>query len=362
MAYELHDQALAALRNTGPELRNGAPNHAPMVIEALTVLGHDDAILPWIENFRPQLADDPRTSVVLDGEWEAALGDYTRLGAWQNLFRRELQSASWTDVLETWLPRLIPGSMASGTHGIIRCGHASRALANAVTPARLDELAKALAYCAARYRLVGGEPRLDGVLALEEATRQLPILETSSDRSGPPPRVVKRLNERPDFTAAVARLAPPSNVSVALSELAEIGARLYLHDAGRHPLVLLHTVTGPAAIQLIVANGSSKLAGIAFAYSWQALAAWASAYSRGLSADPLPTTAETWKTIIDLSVESGDDHAIKFAEACRRLERQYPSPVFRAAAADWVHRVVEARDWEPQQLVDAGIRTRLAAG
>ena len=168
MAYELHDQALAALRNTGPELRNGAPNHAPMVIEALTVLGHDDAILPWIENFRPQLADDPRTSVVLDGEWEAALGDYTRLGAWQNLFRRELQSASWTDVLETWLPRLIPGSMASGTHGIIRCGHASRALANAVTPARLDELAKALAYCAARYRLVGGEPRLDGVLALEQ--------------------------------------------------------------------------------------------------------------------------------------------------------------------------------------------------
>lgn len=362
MAYELHDQALAALRNSGPELKNGAPNHAPMVVEAMTVLGHDSAILSWIEGFRPQLADGPRTDVVLDSEWEMALGDFTLLGAWQNLFRRELQSASWSDVLETWLPRLIPGSMASGTHGIIRCGHASRALANAVTPARLDELAQALAYCAARYRLVGGEPRLEGVLGIEEATRQLPLLEADADRSGPPPRVVKRLNERPDFTAAVARLATPSDVSVALSELAEIGARLYLHDAGRHPLVLLHAVTGPAAIQLIVANSSPALAGIAFAYSWQAVAAWTSAFSRGLSDEPLPTTAEPWKTIIDLSVESRDDHAIKFTEACRRLERQYPSPIFRAAAADWINRVVAARDWEPQQLVDAGIRTRLAAG
>ncbi len=361
MVYQLHDQALTELQHSGPELKNGAPNHAPMVIEALTVLGHDDAILPWIEGFRPQLADGPRTDVALEGDWRSALGDFARLGEWQNLFQRELQRTSWIDVLEIWFPRLIPGSMASGTHGIIRCGHASRALANEVTPARLEEMAKALAYCAARYRLVGGEPQLDGAIGLEEATRQLPLLEADADRSGPPPRVVKRLNERPDFTRAVARLAPPSNVSTALGELAEIGARLYLHDAGRHPLVLLHGVTGPAAIQLIVANGSSELADFAFAYSWQAVAAWASAFSSGLSDEPVQTTAESWKTIIDLSVESGDDHAIKFTEACRRLEQVHPSPVFRAAAADWMHRVVATRDWDPQQLVDAGIRTRLAA-
>lgn len=359
MAYGLHDQALTELQDTGPELRNGAPNHAPMVVEALTVLEHDEAILPWIESFRPQLADGPRTDIVLANDWEAALGDFTRLGEWQNLFRRELQSSSWTDTLEIWLPRLIPGSMASGTHGIIRCGHASRALANEVTPPRLEELAKALAYCAARYRRVGGEPRLDGSQGLEEAMRQLPLLEPAVDRRGPPPRIVRRLNERPDFTSAVARLALPSNVPSALSELAEIGARLYLHDAGRHPLVLLHAVTGPAAVQLIVANGSTKLSNIAFAYSWQAVAAWAAAFSRGLSNEPLPTTDESWKTIIDLSVESGDDHAIKLAEACQRLEQLRPSSVFRAAASDWIHRVIATHDWNPQRLVDAGVRVRL---
>jgi hypothetical protein len=29
-----------------------------------------------------------------------------------------------------------------------------------------------------------------------------------------------------------------------------------------------------------------------------------------------------------------DDHAIKFTEACRRIDQLRPSPVFRAAAGD----------------------------
>jgi hypothetical protein len=121
-------------------------------------------------------------------------------------------------------------------------------------------------------------------------------------------------------------------------------------------------VTGPAAIQLIVANGSTEFAAIAFAYSWQAVAAWAAASSRGLSDALLPITSESWQTIIDLSVECGDDHAIKLTEACRRLEQLRPSPVFRAAASDWIHRIIATRAWDSQRLVDAGIRTRLAAG
>lgn len=361
MAYRFHDQALAELRNTGPELRNGAPNHAPMVVEALTVLERDDAIVPWIEGLRPRLAAGPQTHIVLEDGWEAALGDFTRLGEWQNRFRRELQSSSWVGVIETWLPRLFPGSMASGTHGIIRCGHASRALADEVTPSRLEEMAAALAYCAARYRIAGGEPQPGGSYGIEEAMRRLPLLEADADRSGPPPRIVKQLNERADFARAVACLAPPPDVPAALGELAELGARLYLHDADRHPLVLLHAVTGPAAVQLIIANGSAGLSNIAFAYSWQAVAAWAAAFSRGLSDEPFRTTDESWQTITDLSVESGDDHAIKLTEACRRLEQSRPSPAFRAAASDWVHRVIATREWGSQRLADAGIKTRTEA-
>jgi hypothetical protein len=364
MLYGTHDRALKALQGTGPELRNGAPNHAPMVVEALAALGRDDAVPRWIEGWLeedcPRLMTSPQTETVLDDNWRAALGDFTRLGEWQNLFRQELARSSWRNVLDCWLPRLIPGSMAAGTHGIIRCGHACRALNNEVTPLRLEEMAAALAYCAARYRTIGGAPQLSGPLGLETAVRELPLLESDIDRRGPPPRIVRRLNERPDFTRAINRLAPQADISSALSELAEIGARIYLHDAARHPLVLLHAVTGPAAVHLLLTNASPGLRSTAFAYMWQAVAAWVAAFSRGLPNEQVRATGAAWGEIIDLSVQSRDDHAIKFTEACHRLNELRPSPAFRAAASDWVHRVVETRNWSVAKLVDAGIRTRLA--
>jgi hypothetical protein len=150
MTYEMHDQALRVLQGTGPELRNGAPNHAPMVAEALAALGRDEVVHDWIEVYRSRLSEGPRTDAVIGKDWKAALGDFSRLGEWQNRFRHELAGSPWKEVLDRWLPRLIPGSMASGTHGIIRCGHAARALENDITVLRLEELANALAL---RYSL-----------------------------------------------------------------------------------------------------------------------------------------------------------------------------------------------------------------
>ncbi len=360
MTYGTHDRALKALQGTGPELRNGAPNHAPMVVEALAAMGREDAVPQWIEGYRRRLAKGPETEAIIGADSETALGDFARVGEWQNLFHREIQESSWHEVLERWLPRLIPGSVATGTHGIIRCGHAARALENEVTPLRREELAAALAYCAARYRTIGGTPLLAGPLGLQAAIRELPLLEPEIDRRGPPPRIVKRLNERPGFAWAVRRLAPPYDIFSALSELAELGARLYLHDATRHPLVLLHAVTGPAAVQLLIANASAQLRHTAFAYTWQAVAAWAAAFSSGPPSEPPQATDKLWGEIIGLSVASGDDHAIKFTEACHRLDKLRPSPVFRAAASDWVHRVMDARHGSLEGLIDAGIRTRLS--
>lgn len=359
MAYVNHEAALRALQGAAPEMKNGAPNHMPMVIEALAALGREDTVHQWIERFGPRMPQGPMTEIALGPDWQPALGDSTRLGEWQNLFRQELQASVWREVLERWLPRLIPGSMAAGTHGIIRCGHASRALENEVTPFRLEELAAALAYCAARYRSIDSTPLLAGPLGLEAATRELPLLEAGIDRQGPPPKIVQRLDELPDFAWAVSRLAPPADPFSGLSELAEIGARLYLRDAARYPLVLLHAVTGPAAAHLLAAHASPRLRSTLFAYMWQAVAAWTAAFSRGLSDEQFKATDESWDEIIDRSVDSGDDHAIKLTEACRRMEELRPSPVFRAVASDWVRRVIGARDWNSQLLVAAGIKTRL---
>lgn len=91
MSYAAHDLALESMAGVGPELRNGAPNHAPMVIEALAALGRDRDVLPWLESRRSRLAAGPRTASALAEErWPDALGRYDLLGEWQNLFRTEL--------------------------------------------------------------------------------------------------------------------------------------------------------------------------------------------------------------------------------------------------------------------------------
>lgn len=358
MAYQLHDQALAALQGIGPELGNGAPNHAPMVIEALAALGYGAEAAPWIERHRTMFAIEPVADTAPSGDPLALLGRDRNTAAWRMLFRRELAQSCWRNVLEQWLPWLLPGAMATGTHGVIRCGHAVRALKEQETDARLDELAGALAYCAGRYRKIFDEPSLSGGLDLADAVRTLPLLPAQLDRRGPPPKVIKALLAMPAFAESVSRLRPPAGPLQGLVALAETGARLYLHNASRHPLVMLHAVTGPAAVHLLVADQSPALRHLAFAYAWQAVATWAAAYgTHAFMATPEPMVIP-WDQLTRAAVTCGDDHAIKFTEACRRMDEMQPSPAFRAAAADWMRRLGEARDWPAQKLVDTGIRTR----
>jgi hypothetical protein len=358
MTYALHDQLLKSLSGTAPELRNGAPNHAPMVVEALAALGRDDDAVEWLEGNRFRLKEISDVGETGLDDRPSPLGNFTLKG-WQNRFRHELDKRSWQATLDIWLPQLLPGSMAAGTHGLIRCSHAVRALENEVTSTRLEELASALTYCAARYTVMSGKPQLMGALDLETAARRLPLLGRNVDRSGPPPRIVKMLNALPDFAAAVDLLAPPANPELALSQLAELGARLYLCGASRRPLVLLHAVTGPAALQLLVRHCRRELQNIAFAYMWQAVAAWAAAFGAGLSDEPPEPCHASWDDIIELAVSSGDEHAIKLTEACHRMEASCPSPAFRVAASDWVFRVLETSHLPPAALVEAGMRTRL---
>lgn len=141
--------------------------------------------------------------------------------------------------------------------------------------------------------------------------------------------------------------------------MTEIGARLYLANAKRHPLVLLHAVTGPAAFRLLLPYLSDHDRPAAFAYMWQAFAAWAAAFAGPLLSAPADGRDLDWEEIIARAVDDGDDHALKLTEAARREDALAPSPAFRVAAADWVTRVRAARAWTSEERVRAGITTRL---
>src|SRR5262245_46938262 len=198
------DDALERLRGTGPEARHGAPNHGPMAAEALVALGCLDEVPRWVDDYRGELGPmPPARSPVTEDTWREALGAIHRVGDWQVFFGARLAEGPWQAVFGRWMPRLIPGLMAGGTHGLIRTAHALRALSEAATPLRVEELASALAFWAAYYQTLPGIPRLRGPLELDRAIEQIPRIgrdqRGESRREGVPREFVRVLATHPEF-------------------------------------------------------------------------------------------------------------------------------------------------------------------
>ncbi|MBO0713822.1 MAG: DUF4243 domain-containing protein, partial [Acidimicrobiales bacterium] len=200
------------------ELPNGFVNHGPMGCEALSALDLDDRIDQWARRFErvPGPAVRPVPARTLEGS--EALGDYRLLPEWIGRFELDIDEHGWAEVVEVWVPRLLPALSTKLFHGAIHVAHAVRALTVAETSARRVELARALGYWAARYR-VGPAPE-----------------ESGADRPG---------ELRPLVVAA-----------------AEEAARHYLAAPS---IFFLHGVTGAMAVELLIdhlprATGEAALA------------------------------------------------------------------------------------------------------
>src|SRR5262245_53023747 len=249
------DEALQRLRGTAGEVAGGAPNHGPMAAEALVALGRDDVVVAWADRYRSKLDPmPPPRSPVTAGEVAQALGAIDRFGDWVAFFRAQLAESPWRVVFGEWIGRLLPATPSAGAHGLIRTAHALRALANTETALRVEELGVALAYWAAYYLELPGTPRLAGALDLGDTLLRIALLLRAPAPPGMPREVYLRVMRAHvgEFSEAVARAAEPESVEDALSSLTEAGARVYLANASRQPLVLLHTVTAPAALRLML--------------------------------------------------------------------------------------------------------------
>jgi hypothetical protein len=356
------DEALERLRGAGSEVAGGhTPNHGPMAAEALVALGHNDVVVAWADRYRRKLdAMPPPSSPVTAGDWAQAVGAIDRFGDWVVFFREQLAEAPWRVVFKEWIGRLLPATPAAGAHGLIRTAHALRALADAETALRVEELGVALAYWAAYYRTLPGTPRLAGGLDLGDALRRIPLFLGGQARPGMPREVYLRVMQAhgAEFSEAVDGAADPESVEDALSSLTEAGARLYLANASRQPLVLLHTVTVPAALRLLLPHLPAGLHKTALAYVWQNVAATAAAYG-----DERPPEHYNWppqeeSVIVERSVVTDDPHALKFAEACIREHHLNPQPAYLVAAADWASRLHRARNWSASERDAAGLEFR----
>jgi len=355
------DEALERLRGRGMEMVDGMPNHGPMAVEALAALGHGATAVSWADRYGRELGTMPKAYSPLTAEtWRPALGAIERIGDWGAYFRAQLAEAPWRSVFDEWIGRLLPGAITAGTHGLIRTAHAMRALEDGETPLRIEELGVSLAYWAAYYRELPNTPHLTGALNFGQALDRVPRFTRGQERPGMPREFVLQViaAHAAEFSTAVNAVAEPKSHEEALSAITEVGARLYLAHATRHPLIFIHAVTAPAALRILLPHLPMVLQKIALGRAWQAVATEAAAYGDEIGVDhhaaALPPEAE----IVERSIATDDPHAIKFVEACVREFRLNPRHVYLAAAHDWATRLHQARNWSDAQRAAAGIVVR----
>jgi hypothetical protein len=286
------DEAYERLAVFGFDEPRGFVNHAPMGCEALAALGRPDDVDRWSRAPEP---GNPAVTPQRPGHfvWDEALGDARRTAEWLGFFDRAVNDDGWAPVVALWVPRLLPGLAAALFHGAIRTAHAVRAAAGADTPARRAEVARSLGYWAACW--------------------------TPGEKADP-------------FGAPA-----PGDLGRAVAEAAAGGARRYLT---RPNIFNLHGITGAMALAILVdhIDEGAGAGGLA-----QLRAEHVALYGDTAPATDATGTGVTAHELADAAVASGDVHAVKLVEACRRGRRATGDEVFDAAAERVVRRTLRSR-------------------
>jgi Questin oxidase-like len=340
--YSNLDEALEMIRPFGAELHNGNSNHAPMAAEAMCALGRGDAVVDWVDRYRRhlELAKAPR-SMIREAQWRDALGHRDRVADWQAFFASELKEHPWAEVIDRWVARLAPGIIAAAAHGAIRTAHAARSLAANTNDARLHELAAGLAYWAAEYQTLPGEPdaprsataRSKSPAQAIEAIELLPVARRGvlTSLTGALPE----LDTFGPFRDVISMIDVPSDHTAILSELTSGFAGVLVANATRPLLAIafIHCVTALYAVRNLAPHLSIETKRMAVRYGWQASAALYTVLgTRPPATDDQDASTIACDDLIDRAIRSGDEHAIKYTEACLSEYALSPSPIYLRAA------------------------------
>ncbi|TNH30668.1 questin oxidase family protein [Micromonospora orduensis] len=322
MSDGILDEAYERLHRTGPEYEGWLSNHGPMAVEALARHGHQQRVHRWLDDYLGRLDELPRGLRPID-DWRTALGDEKRAGDWLAYFDRQLRDHPWRDVLGTWWPRLLPGIAAGATHGVIRVGHAVRALeADDTNRHRVTELAQALGYWAARWQPVPGAGRL---IADPSAEREQVDIDAAlagvpriDDQSGGVRDRLGRLARVPRWELALAALRPartPAEAQRGLTTLVHRAGLNYLRFGHASPVMLVHAVTAPTAVLRTLPALDRALWAPSLAAAWAATAAMTSVYAPTDGIAPPTVTAATPAEVFARAARHGDEHVVKLADA-----------------------------------------------
>jgi Questin oxidase-like len=332
---DVMDEALEMLAQTGPEYQGGLANHGPMASEALVAMGRPDTVVSWVEKYKKGLQPHPTaTGKINKSEWQQNLGNFNLSAEWIDFFNRELKEKPWRTVLNEWVTNLAPGLSAAGGHGLLRTAHITRRLARKETQNRLHELAEGLGYWAARYQMLPSNGRKAAKQLLpSQAIKQLKLLPTEQRLNGPSVvRGLLKLEDFPPFADVINMVDTSGDPEKFISNLTETFATVYVENPSRRYIIsFIHAVTAPSAIRLMLPSLSDEAKHGILRYGWQLAAGIYSAFGETL----IKTKAEANESkedLIDRAVSNGDEHAIKFTEACLREYGLNPKPVYLLAS------------------------------
>lgn len=416
MRSDVLDEAYERLLGKGPEFggdedgNHGLTNHGPMAVEVMVRRGLDVDVHRWLDRYLGRLADLPGTTRrITDADWREALGDGRRVGDWTAYFSEQIARRPWPDVLVEWWPRLLPGIVAGSTHGVIRVGHAVRSLlatstvsgspgaSNAATADTGSsnaeaELARGLAFWAARSRVLPGVPASGwsgshapgsagtgpvtgrpggargGNTQANRDTQPGGAQSRSTGSAGEALAAVPRLADQtgliahrltrladltgwPDALAVLCPPADPAEVPDALADLSGAAVRHYVTHGQGSPVLLVHTATAPNAVRHVLPVLPQHLWAPSFAAAWAASAAITAAYS---PADPVrpapipvPDGPDAADVVLDQAARHGDEHVIKFADTVVDLYDRIGDPDLLVAALH-AARLIRAPSWIPR--------------
>ncbi|WP_326535957.1 questin oxidase family protein [Pseudorhodoferax sp.] len=325
---ELHD-ILWTYRRFDPLYGDRLANHLPMAITALWQLGVDAAAIhrfssEYAKRLKPRRDHGPSEPARM-----AQVGTHT-FEANAAYFSAQFNASSCDEVLQLWIPRLIPGVAASAFHGLIRTAYAVEAGYRA-------ELADALAYWMAEYvHFPGRAP----VSALPPAETIDAAISHFSKLPPYPGTIVDRMAAAardPWFDGDASTLA-----GINLQEIRREVLALY---ARYDDVTLLHTVTAIHAMRVLEPYWQDN--GSACAYLWQGILlaiAGASAdlpVRRNQATSPIPDAP--WPAIAARARDSVDEHVIKLVYTAYQESLVDGSELYRLVAARKAGSPIESR-------------------
>jgi hypothetical protein len=143
------------------------------------------------------------------------------------------------------------------------------------------------------------------------------------------------LDDVPEFAPVIDLLDVSGDGARLVDELTDVFARVYLANA--HDLltaiVFVHGVTSVAALGNLLPYLDDATARTALRYAWQTgCALYATFGSRAAPERDVDPPREDADALVDMAIAHGDEHAIKFTEACLRHNASNPSTAYPAAA------------------------------